>query len=471
MLHGKNLLKYKIFIILIFISQLSFTQNFRGLWKGQFQNSDSIIPVQFNVMIQKDSMVGVIMQKPYLCSFTDSSYVGDTLQLKSAKYRIAYNCHLTDNKNQLTGEFVMNGKYYHLEMSRGNYAVYRPQEPKKPYPYYSEDVVFFNKNDSTRLAGTLTIPDKKGEFPAVVLIGGSYPTNRNGESNHHKMFLVLADYLTRNGIAVLRYDARGVNKSSGNFHESTPADFAKDVISGYHYLAERKEINRKAIGLIGHSEGGLVASIAGSLCHEIDFIVLLASPGIMLKEIFLSQLEQNHKSLETSKENYEFWRKFYELCYLSIEQGKETKAIKDTLNRLREEYLNLQPKPDFIDYAIFSFYEILNMSASPHNQFCITCNPSYYLEKVICPVLSLNGNKDFMVEARINQDAIRKALIEGGNKDFELSVLDRLNHSFQECRTGSIREYGVIEQTFSPRALNDISDWILKHAKKAICKL
>jgi pimeloyl-ACP methyl ester carboxylesterase len=300
------------------------------------------------------------------------------------------------------------------------------------------------------------------------LISGG-PSDRNCENFHHRPFLVVADYLTRNGIAVLRYDDRGVDGSTGDFFQSTNMDFSQDVISAFNYLCSRKEIDTNKIGLIGHSEGGVVAAIAASRKTHIGFIILLASPGINLKDDFELQEELKYKSGDLTEEGYEFRKRFFEQCYRFIENDINYDLARDSLLMFREEYklLDSSLREEFKllhssqnILTDFKFKRLLYESLSPHNQFNIKCDPSDYLEKVRCPVLSLNGSKDIFVPAKINQDAIREALTKAENNNFRIVELAGLNHAFQECETGSIRESIDIEQTFSPTALKVIKNWI-----------
>lgn len=191
---------------------------------------------------------------------------------------------------EIIGTFKQGGQEFSMDLSREEIekvVVKRPQEPTEPYPYYSEDVTFKNATADISLAGTLTLPKKKGKYPVVILISGSGPQNRDCDLLGHKSFLVISDYLTRNGIGVLRYDDRGVEESTGDFDNATSADFATDVESAVEYLKSRKEIDKKNIGLVGHSEGGLIAPMVAAESEDIAFIVLLAGTGIQGDQLLL----------------------------------------------------------------------------------------------------------------------------------------------------------------------------------------
>jgi alpha/beta superfamily hydrolase len=207
----------------------------------------------------------------------------------------------------------------------------RPQEPKPPFPYNEEEVSFANKKDALTLSGTFTFPKEGDLFPTVILISGSGPENRNEEVFGHKPFLVLADYLTRNGIAVLRFDDRGVGKSSGNFSTATTEDFVTDVLAGVEYLKTRKEVDKDKIGLIGHSEGGLIAPLAAVQSDYIDFIILMAAPGMRGKEILRRQttliMRANGYEEEKIKRDVNVLSKMYEI----IVNEKDTTVAKEKL--------------------------------------------------------------------------------------------------------------------------------------------
>lgn len=465
-----------IITFLLVITSIAFSQvkMYDGYWKGEIKNNDTLFQVEFSVFNEltksgsKTKIIRGLMRKPVLCLLNDSCSNDSILYLKSSSNGIEYKGSVTLDKNKMSGEFIFKDKVYAIDLRRGIDTIYRPQEPKKPFPYISDDIYFTNDKDSVKLAGTLTIPNREGCFPAAILISGSNPSDRNGDSYYHQKFLVLADYLARNGIAVLRYDDRGVNESTGNYYESTPDNFAQDVIAGINFLSSRKEIDKNKIGLIGHSGGGIVASIVASQNNNIKYIVLLASPGISGKEDFLLQTDLKLKTGDYTVKQHAFFYKFYDLCYRMIEKGYDKKTMIDTLSRLEKDFLLLQPTDNSRKKQEHepAFFSILTLSISPNNCFYIKCIPSVYLEKVTCPVLSLNGTNDILVPAKINQEAIRNALIRGCNPDFNILELEGLNHSFQECKTGSLKEYFKIEQTISPSVLELISKWINEHTKE-----
>jgi fermentation-respiration switch protein FrsA (DUF1100 family) len=338
-------------------------------------------------------------------------------------------------------------------------VILRPQEPQKPFPYYTEEIIFENKIDKNVLAGTLSLPQKEGHFPAVILISGSGPNNRDGEHSGHKPFLVLADYLTKKGIAVLRFDKRGIAQSTGNYKSATTMDFARDVQAGVNYLKVRKEIEKSKIGLMGHSEGGEIAPIVAGNSKDIDFIVLLAGPGIRGDKLILLQKEKIERQMGVSEIEIQKGQEIYKGAYDIIISSSDTDAnLKTKINS----YFKIQYGEKMNEEQII---ELTNQVTSPWFVYFLKFDPSPVLEKVKCPVLAINGVKDLQVPADVNIDAIKKALVKGGNKKVTTKIEPNLNHLFQECKTGSPGEYATIEQTFSLIALEEISKWILDQVK------
>jgi uncharacterized protein len=330
-------------------------------------------------------------------------------------------------------------------------AARRPQNPIKPYPYREEDVTYANQAAGIRLAATLTIPQGKGPFPAVALITGSGPQDRDETVMEHKPFLVWADYLTRHGIAVLRTDDRGIAKSGGVFATATTADFATDTEAAVAYLKTRSEVDPHKIGLIGHSEGGTIAPMVAARNQDIAFIVLLAGTAVPGDQIIVAQVVAGAEAAGMSHEMAaQAGAKERKLLDLVI-QEKDAAALKE---KLRDELGAAMPQAQFE-----TTYRQLT---SPWYRYFLAYDPATALRKVTCPVLALNGDKDTQVPAKQNVPAIRKALEEGGNRHFEVVELPGLNHLFQHAKTGALAEYAQIEETVSPEMLKKVAGWILK---------
>ena len=346
-------------------------------------------------------------------------------------------------------------------------ALNRPQEPKKPYPYREEEVAYENPAAAIKLAGTLTLPGGDGPFPAALLITGSGPQDRDETVMGHKPFWVLADHLTRRGIAVLRVDDRGVGGSGGDPALATSLDFSGDVLAGIAYLKGRKDIDPKRIGLIGHSEGGLIAPLAASQNSvDVAFVVLMAGPGLTGEEIMVLQgklISQANgaSAADTVRDGVQQQRMF------SIVKEEKDPAVMEARLRqaMKDDAAKLSPEEQKKSPAAAQ-EAALKMILSPWFRFFLSHDPRPVLMKVKCPLLAVNGEKDLQVPADVNLKAIAAALKDGGNRDFTVKKLPGLNHLFQTAQSGSPSEYSKIEETIAPAALQLIGDWILERVAK-----
>jgi pimeloyl-ACP methyl ester carboxylesterase len=343
----------------------------------------------------------------------------------------------------------------------------RPQEPSKPYPYYSEDVNFHNPDANVSLAGTLTLPSREGTYPAVILISGSGPQTRDGEFAGHKQFLVVADYLTRNGVAVLRYDDRGFGKSTGNFAAGTSLDFSYDAESAIEFLKTRKEIQKDKIGLIGHSDGAMIAPMVAARSKDVSFIVLLAGPGVQGVNLLLDRQELIERKLGIPETDIKTSRAHSEQMIKIIINSNDSETAKAELTKFSKD--NYKDIPDYAippgiskDEFIAKHIETLS---TPWFKYFFTYDPVSTLQKVTCPVLALNGDKDVQVPSKENLTGIKNALEAGRNENVTIREIAGLNHAFQKCDTGMPDEYGNIEQTFSPETMTEIQFWITRQYK------
>jgi|TARA_B100001971_G_C18220110_1_gene556548 hypothetical protein len=449
-----------------------YAQNISGKWNGILKVQGTQLKLVFNIT-KTDKGYSSTMDSPDQGAkgipVTSTSYENSILKLEISSAGIQYEGTL-DKENVFVGTFKQAGQSYPLNLTKEKVEkekVIRPQEPTKPYPYYSEDVKFENKKDKIVLAGTLTLPEKDGSFPSVILISGSGPQNRDEELLGHKPFLVLADHLTKNGIAVLRFDDRGTAESTGNFKTATSLDFARDVEFAIKYLQTRKEINKNQIGLIGHSEGGIIAPMVAAESKDIKFIVLLAGTGIRGDQLLLLQQELIGKASGISDADLQKAKVINKGAFDIVLKSSNTDSLRIELTSYIKQAIKDNPeseKPAGISEDDYVKLQV-NQLTSPWMKYFIKYNPAPILEKVKCPVLAINGEKDLQVPAKINLDTIKKALEKGGNENVTTKELSNLNHLFQECKTGSPSEYATIEQTFSPIALEETSNWILKQIK------
>jgi pimeloyl-ACP methyl ester carboxylesterase len=344
----------------------------------------------------------------------------------------------------------------------------RPQEPKKPYPNIEEEVGYANATAAgVTLAGTLTLPAGKGPFPAVLLISGSGQQDRDETVMGHKPFWVLADYLTRKGIAVLRVDDRGVGGSKGDAKSATSLDFAGDALAGVAYLKGRKEIATNRIGLIGHSEGGLIAPmVAVDNPKDVAFIVLMAGPGLTGEEIILRQGRLINKANGASDAAIACDNALQEKIFRILREEKDAAKAEAGLRQAMAEAVAQMSAEEQKNFPPAAREASLKAVMSPWFRFFLSYDPRPTLSRVSCPVLAIIGEKDLQVPAEENLQTIAAALRDGNNKDATVRQLPGLNHLFQTAGSGSPAEYSKIEETIAPAALQLIGDWILERTAK-----
>lgn len=454
------------FLFLISIGQVT-AQNIAGSWNGVLKVQGTELKLVLNVK-SENNQLSANMDSPSQGAkgipVSSISYKDSILNFAIDNIGAQYSGRL-NKEGFFSGIFKQSGLSLPLDLKKGSDEVRHPQTPVPPYPYVSEDIQFDNKEAGNRLAGTLTYPEKGSKFPAVILISGSGAQNRDEELFGHKPFLVLADHLTRNGVAVLRFDDRGYGESTGNFATATTKDFATDVKAGIEYLKTRNMVDPKKIGLIGHSEGGLIAPMIASDSKQVTFVVMLAGPGLPGDQILLMQSAISARASGASEEVLSSIKNIYSPAYLIAKKPTDTQTCQQELTTyFNEAYSNAGQFSNDGQKKAYINQQITVMT-SPWMRYFLSYDPVPTLQKVKCPVLALFGEKDTQVPPKENAVAVKKALQNGENKNFEVKELPGLNHLFQECTTGLTTEYATIEQTFSPTALKVISDWISNQTK------
>jgi hypothetical protein len=388
---------------------------------------------------------------------------GQTLKFAMNVLGASYEGTLKDN--EITGKFSQSGVTLPLNFKRATAAETappkRPQTPQPPYPYNEEEITFENKTANIKLAGTLTTPRTKAPFPAVVLITGSGPQNRNEELLGHHPFWVLSDHLTRAGIAVLRFDDRGVGKSQGKFATATSEDFASDVMAGIEFLKTRSAINPKKIGLVGHSEGGMIGPMCAVKSKDVAFLVLMAGPGVPADELLYEQAALIARAEGASEADIAENRKVQEQLFAVLKTEKDVAVAEKKLQAIVDATLAKLPEAQRKALAPGLNAQVKSVN-SPWFRFFMSYDPRTTLRQVKVPVLALNGELDLQVAVKQNLPEIAKALKAGGNKKVQTVELPKLNHLFQTSKTGAFSEYAKIEETMSPTALTLMSDWIAK---------
>jgi len=444
-----------------------------GIWEGKLKVPGVELRIVFNISKDSDGALTTTMDSPDQgvtgIPVDEVIFKDNTLRLEVKSIGGVYEGKVSEGFLVIEGEWKQSGGTFPLTVKRVDKAVeiLRPQVPKKPYPYIEEEVAYENKEAGITIAGTLTLPPGKGPSPAVLLISGSGPQDRDETIYNHRPFLVLADYLTRQGIAVLRVDDRGVGESTGDFSQATSEDFASDVLAGVEYLKTFKEIDPKKIGLIGHSEGGIIAPMVAVKSPDVAFIILMAGTGLTGEEILYLQGALISRAMGVSEEDIIKKRQFNEKIFSVLIEEKDSEIAEERLRQMFEEdweKMSDEEKEQIGDSEVFLEAQLQSL-LSPWLKFFLTYDPKPTLSKVKCPVLAINGEKDLQVPPKENLSAIEEALKVGGNQNYTIIELPNLNHLFQTAQTGLPAEYAKIEETISPVALKIISDWILEQTE------
>ncbi|MFZ0804346.1 MAG: alpha/beta fold hydrolase [Terriglobales bacterium] len=428
-----------------------------GAWMGSLDTGVIKLRVVFHIINTEDGLTATLDspdQGTKGLPVTSVTRDGASLKLEAKQIGGVFEGKIAADRSSIDGSWTQGGRSLPLVLKpvkdKSELERNRPQNPTRPYPYKEEEVSYDNTAQHVTLAATLTLPPGKKPFPAVLLITGSGPHDRDESLLGHKPFLVLSDYLTRKGIAVLRADKRGVGRSTGNVATATTADFATDAEAGVTFLKSRSEVNPRKIGLIGHSEGGVIAPMVAARDSDVAFIVMMAGTGVPGDALLAAQVEAiglaSGESPEEAAKGAAKEREILTLVETEKNEAVLEKRLKEKMGDVPEARISAQIKQ-------------IN---SPWFRYFLTYDPATALRKVTCPVLAINGEKDTQVPPKQNLPAIRRALEQAGNKHFEVDELPGLNHLFQTAKTGAPAEYAEIEETMSPVALEKIADWILK---------
>ncbi len=437
-----------------------------GTWTGKLSvPSGGSLPLVFHVAAKDDGTLTATMDSPAQGAtgipLSEVSRAGTKVHLGAAFG--AFDGTMSGDHASIDGTWSQGGASLPLALERGVAAPAppRPQEPKPPFPYRSEDVHIPVPGTDVVLAGTLTLPQGRGPFPAVVLVTGSGPQDRNETVMGHKPFLVLSDYLTRQGIAVLRCDDRGVAQSTGDFATATTRDFANDALAQVEFLHARPEIAHDRIGVVGHSEGGLIAPMVAVRSKDVAFIVLMAGPGLPGLEIIQDQGELIGRAAGTPEDVLEVNKRLQGQMAAILAAEPDPQAAVPKL-RAAIEAASDSLSPALGEDLRKAMDVTIRQVNSPWMRFFLAYDPRPTLEKVRVPVLAVDGSKDLQVPPEQDLDAIAKALRKGGDRDVTTVLLPGLNHLFQKAETGLPSEYASIPETMDPTALSAISTWILK---------
>jgi len=456
------------------ITNFLYAQSFTGSWYGILEVPGSKLRINFHV---KEAGTGFIttMDSPDQGANglpTDKTTVqGKEISIEASKLGLTYRGSFDPESNELKGTFTQGPGSIPLNLSRTKKStekvmVKRPQEPVN-FPYRQEEVSFKNIRSGNELSGTLTLPSDGRMSKIVIMISGSGPQDRNEEAGQfkHKPFLVWSDHLTKKGIAVLRYDDRGVGKSTGKFSGATSADFAEDVQAAIQYIKSRQDLRSLKLGLVGHSEGGMIAPIVATKDPSVKFIVLLAGPGIPISELMVQQgrdqMMMSGLSDSAIVANSAINRKIYAAAvqHQKLNNNDFKEKLDSALAQVFRENAGATVSETVVAERVKSTSKQLT---DPWFRYFIAFNPQTYLQKLRCPVLAINGTLDMQVSSDSNLGGIRESLLKAGNKKFEIFPIKNLNHLLQLSQTGSVTEYAQIEETVNPQALEKVSFWIEK---------
>jgi len=465
------------FIYLVGLSLLftsTYGQTFIGSWRGEINTGAIALRVNIHISQEDDSTYAGTFDSPdqgaYDLSFSSVTVSNNTLTCKAANMGIVLTAEAME-EGDLEARWVQGGAAFPMQFVRftndGDDLTRKPQDPSPPFPYSEEHTYFVNANNDT-IHGTFTLPKGKGPFPGVVLITGSGPQNRNSEILGHRPFWVLADHLTREGIAVFRYDERGVGESGGDFQSATSQDFAHDASLALKHLAQHKLVDNKRAGLFGHSEGGMVAGIVNAEFIQPSFLILAAAPGIPIPELLYKQTEDIMRGQNVSKETRDELLQRNAIIYeLMINSKQLDDAFKKVNGYFEKEIQRAEDQNDIqkTDALKSSQKEINQSVLTPWFFYFIQFNPRAVYSGINIPTLVINGKTDVQVWWEDNTQGIKNIVNDAGHQDIEVITYHQLNHLFQTSESGLPLEYASNEETFNESVMRDIAAFILTQKK------
>ena len=451
-------MKTKILILLLFIVLQSQAQ-IEGYWKGEIDLGVQKLETAFDIKAIENgysATFDVPAQGAFDIPVDEVSFQNGQLQLKMNAMDASYSGTLKDSG--IEGNFSQRGMTFPLNLVKAEKKEQkkaRPQDPLPPFKYHIEEVTFVNEKEGNKLVGTLTIPEGKGPFPAMVLVSGSGQQDRDEELMNHRPFWVIADYCALHGIAVLRYDDRGVGGSEGEVKNATSMDFSYDAEAAFDYLRNRKEIDASKVGILGHSEGGIINFMVSARRPEVAFLISLAGPSVNGIEVLKEQQAAILRASGMSEEMVQFSGNANAQMFDIIEASSSREEADSLLRQLVKGW----------GYNEELTEQTVGQMASPWMYYFLKYDPTEAIVKTNCPALLLNGSKDLQVIASQNLPGYEKIIVEHGKTNLILHELPDLNHLFQHCETGSPNEYFEIEETISPEVLEMIVGFVKKIEK------
>ncbi|MFO8062588.1 MAG: alpha/beta hydrolase [bacterium] len=435
---------------------------YAGRWEGTLSIEGTELPLVFKIGKDTEGSVEVTMDSPMQNAFNipaEFNIDKDSITIEIEKIAMEFIGRLTES-NEIAGTFSQSGIEKELALVKTEGPDPHYQTPEKPFPYKTEDVVILNPRDSIEIGATVTIPAGDPPFPAVVMVTGSGQQDRDETVFGHKPFLVLSDYLTREGIMTIRYDDRGIGETGGNPEPCTSEDFARDAYYVYEYLLEMDESVDSLTGILGHSEGGMIAQMLAAEHEDIDFIVLMAAPGVTGGEVVMMQSEAINTASGLDKTAVEEASRFQQRIIDAVRDIEEPAQIKAEIRSIMEEYRAKMPPEQQAQLTDNTIETQVEAAASNWYRYFVRFDPAEYLKDIDCAVLAVNGGKDLQVPAEENLMRIGRILEENGNSNVTVKLFDDVNHLFQTAETGLTDEYYTLNETMNPAVMEYIAQWI-----------
>ena len=444
--------KINIVILLLLAVQTSFAQ-VEGYWQGKMNLGATELEVGFDIQAVENgysATLDIPAQGAMGLPVDETVFQDNRLQMTLSALGASYSGILKGSS--IEGEFEQRGMKFplNLEKSEKETQQARPQDPKPPFNYRVEEVSFVNEKEGNTLTGTLTVPAGDGPFPAMVLVSGSGQQNRDEELMNHRPFWVIADYCARHGIAVLRYDDRGVGGSTGEVENATSMDFSYDAEAAFDFLCKQKNINALQVGILGHSEGGIINFMVSARRPEVAFLVSLAGPAVNGMEVLKEQQVAILRASGMTEEAVQFSGNANAQLFEIIEASNNREEAETLLRQLLKGW----------GYNEELTEQTIRELATPWMYYFMKYDPKEAIVKTNCPALLLNGSKDLQVLATQNLPAYERIIAEHGKTNLTLRELPDLNHLFQHCETGSPNEYFTIDETISPEVLEMIVEFV-----------
>ncbi len=448
-------------------------------WTGQLNAGGQKIELRLHLIQNADksytSNWDVPAQKAKGIPSSKTDFINNQLTIEVKMIGASYTGTLNSTGDKIEGTWGQSGMSFPLNMEpfiadQKEVIVVKPQTPQPPFLYQSIDTVYQGLNTKLTYGATLTYPSDQKKYPLVILITGSGKQDRDETIMNHKPFAVLADDLTKKGFAVLRVDDRGAGKSSGDFSKSTSADFAMDVEEHIRYAKTLALVDTNKIGLLGHSEGGIIAPMVAASNKSVAFVILMAGPGIEIAEMMAIQNELYLTSLGIDKEAIDAYIPLYKSLMKSISKIdykedaiiKANEIVKDWYNKtdksLAKRITAIKDESDINAYA----KSMAEAFSGNWMKYFAAYNPQPNLQKLKCPVLAMNGSADIQVPATVDLKGIEVALKNAKNKNYTIKQFEGLNHLFQKCSKCTVQEYGELATTIEPEVLEYIGSWLTK---------